>query len=224
MNNGPWFDVNLKTCQFLNNVYHVLMKSKRHIQTHAVTDPAQRKALASPLRQEILGRWTDGEPRTVADIAAVMGRPATAIYYHMHQLEKVGLLIRAGSRPGPKRDEILYKPVAKEFDLTPTPGDPEQIADAMAALTTANRMALGDLKASFESGEDRFDGPDRSILAFRLHARLTDEKKARANALLDELLTLFQDESSTDKVADAEFFSLTVALAPLRGRDQKDDS
>lgn len=200
------------------------MKSKHHSQTLSVTDPRQRKALASPLRQEILGRWTDGVPRTVADIAAGMGRPATAVYYHMHQLEKVGLLIRVGSRPGPKRDEVLFKPVAKEFDLTPIPGDPEQIADAMAALTTANKMALGDLKASFESGEARFDGPDRSILAFRLHARLSAEKKARANALLDELLALFQDEAAAAKAADAEFFSLTVAMAPLRGRDQKDDS
>jgi hypothetical protein len=199
------------------------MKSK-HRQTHSITDPRQRKALTSPLRQEILGQWTDGEPRTVADLAVAMGRPATAIYYHVHRLEDVGLLIRVGSRPGPKRDEILYRPVARQFDLTPTLGDREQVADAVAALNAAHRMALGDLKAALESGDARFEGPDRSLLAFRLHARLSRGKRARANALLDELLTLFEDASATTQAAGTEFCSLTVALAPLRGRDQKGGS
>lgn len=200
------------------------MKSKHTTQTHSALGPRQRKALASPLRQEILGQWTDRESRTVADIAAGMGRPVTAIYYHVHQLEDVGLLVRVGSRPGPKRDEILYKPVADQFDLTPIPGDPEQIADAVGALKASHRMALGDLKAALESGEDRFDGPDRSLLGFRLHARLSAAKRKRVNALLDELLRIFEETPAAAKTTDAEFYSLTVALAPLRGRSQKGNS
>jgi hypothetical protein len=85
-------------------------------------------------------------------------------------------------------------------------------------------MASGDLKAALESGEARFDGPDRSLLAFRLHARLSRKKRARANALLDELLAIFEAAPATAKTAGAEFYSLTVALAPLRGRDQKGET
>jgi len=200
------------------------MKSKRRSKTHLVKDPRQRKALASPLRQEILSRWTDGEPRTVADIADVMGRPATAIYYHVHRLEDVGLLERVGVRPGPKRDEILYRPVAKQFDLTPAPGDREQVADAVVALNAAHRMALRDLQAALESGNVRFEGSDRNLLAFRLHARLPRARRARANALLDELLAIFQAAPASAKAAGAEYCSLTVALAPLRGRDRNGGS
>ena len=200
------------------------MKSKRLRRTHAVRDPRQRKALASPLRQEILSRWTDEEPRTVADIAAGMGRPATAIYYHVHRLEAVGLLVRVGSRPGPKRDEILYRPVARELDMTPARGDRRQIADAVAALNTAHRMASRDLSAALMSGDARFDGPDRNLLAFRVHARLSRRQRARANALLDKLLELFQDAGANARAAGPEFCSLTVALAPLRGRDHRGNS
>lgn len=197
------------------------MKTPRQQHRYPVRDPRQRKALTSPLRQEILGQWTDTKPRSVADVAAGMGRPATSVYYHVHRLEEVGLLVRTGTRPGPKRDEILYRPVARQFDMSPEPGDRKQVADAVAAIGVAQRMATADLKAALESGEARFDGPDRSLMAFRLHARLTQEKRARVNALLDELLAIFSDKPA--HADDGEFSSLTIAFAPLRGRDQRDD-
>ena len=48
----------------------------------------------------------------VADVAERMGRPAATLYYHFRILEKVGLLVRTGSRPGTKKSEVLYEPVA----------------------------------------------------------------------------------------------------------------
>ncbi len=197
------------------------MNSKRNIKTLAVTDPSQRKALASSLRLEILGQFNGMSPLTVAEIAARMGRPATAVYYHVHRLEEVGLLVQAGTRPGPKRDEILYQPVAEEFDLTPIRGDDEHVADAVVSLAAAHRMAVGDLKAALESHEARYEGPDRNLLAFRLHARLTPSQRAQANTLLDELFDIFHVETDQPENSGNEFCSLTVALAPLRGRNDE---
>ena len=85
-------------------------------------------------------------------------------------------------------------------------------------------MASGDLKGALEAGDARFDGPDRNLLAFRLHARLSRADRRRVNGLLDELLAVFQDAPANAEAAGAEFCSLTVALAPLRGRDQKGGS
>jgi len=195
------------------------MKKKQKIHTLDVREPLQRKALASPMRIEVLGQFQGRTPMTVADIAIRLGRPPTAVYYHVHRLEEVGLLVKAGKRPGPKRDETLYQPVADQFDLTPERGDDDQVQDAISSFAAAQRMATADLKAALETHEARFEGKDRNLIAFRLHTRLDKKRLARANKLLDELFEIFQADPGSSKDDNSEFFSLTLALAPLRGRD-----
>jgi DNA-binding transcriptional ArsR family regulator len=194
------------------------MKRKRRARTLVIRDGRQRKALASPIRLEILGQFTAGDPMSVAEIAARMGRPSTAIYYHVHQLEEVGLLARAGTRSGTKRDETLYQPVADQFDLTPDRGNREHIRDATTALSAAHRMATRDMQAALECGDARTDGPARNLIATRMHGRLSPKTLKRVNAHLDALLELFLEISSPEEDPDAEFCSLTFALMPLRGR------
>ncbi|NNE10136.1 MAG: helix-turn-helix transcriptional regulator [Gemmatimonadetes bacterium] len=184
---------------------------------YRVEDDAQRKALTSPIRLEIIGHFTSPEPLSVAEIGARMGRPPTAIYYHIHQLEEVGLLVRAGSRGSGKKVEVLYRPVAEHFDLTPDRGNREHDADALATLKSAHRMAARDMEAALRNGTGRYEGERRNFTASRMHARLDAESLEQANAHIDALYEIFMRESMADN-GDGDFCSLTITLMPLRGR------
>ncbi len=186
--------------------------------THRVTDDAQRKALTSPIRLEIIGHFTGPEPLSVAEIGARMGRPPTAIYYHIHQLEEVGLLIRTGSRGSGKKAEVLYRPIADYLDLTPDRGNREHDADTLATLKAAHRMAARDMEAALQNQTGCYDGARRNFIASRMHARLSPESLAAANEHIDALFEIFMQESSADDSADGDFCSFTITLLPLRGR------
>lgn len=192
--------------------------TKKAGSTYRVRDDAQRKALTSPIRIEIIGHFTGPEPLSVAEIGARMGRPPTAIYYHIHQLEEVGLLVRAGMRGSGKKAEVLYRPVAEHFDLTPDRGNHEQNADALTTLKAAHRMAARDMEAALENDSGRYDGKRRNFMASRMHARLSPESLARANEHLDALFDIFMQKSAAEDNTDGDFCSLTLTLMPLRGR------
>ena len=183
------------------------MKSDTPSPTMHVTSPAQRKALASPLRQEILGHFAGTRSLAVADLAERMGRPATALYYHVSQLHDLGFLETAGERRKGKRYETLFRPTAQRFEM-PAAGESEW-SDAIEALTVAQRMAIRDMKGALESGRMRDEGDDRNCIAFRLQGQIDTVSLRAVNEHIDAILDLL------------EFISLTLALMPLQGRSKR---
>lgn len=186
--------------------------------TYRIQDDRQRKAMTSPIRLEIIGNFTGPEALSVAEIGSRMGRPPTAIYYHIHQLEEVGLLLRTGSRGSGKKAEVLYRPVAEHFDLTPDRNNREHDADAIATMKATHRMATRDMQSALEKGEGRYEGEKRNFIASRMHARLSPESLARANEHIDALFAIFMQEPTAEADTAGSFCSLTLTLMPLRGR------
>lgn len=178
--------------------------------------PEQQKALVSPVRQEMLGHFCAREALSIAELAKLMGRPATALYYHVGLLEQSGILVRVGERPSGKRMETLFAAAAGKFEM---PGiDATDTDDAVRAVRTALRMGLRDFRASLHSRTVRDEGPRRNLLAFRMQGRVRPDQLERVNALMDELLSVVT-EAAADCSGDAgEFISLTTILAPLKGR------
>jgi len=64
----------------------------------AVHAPAQVRALIAPARQEIVDVLDATGPCPVAQVAALLGRPADALYHHFRRLLKVGLVVETGRR------------------------------------------------------------------------------------------------------------------------------
>ena len=141
-----------------------MVKTKGKPKTLLLRSDEQRRAIASPLRLELIGLFIEREALSVAQIAQRMGRPATAIHYHVRLLEKAGLLRRAGERRSGSRSEALYRPVAEVFEMElpgdTTSGDPEA---AIKTLSMAFRMAVGDMKGAFEDSSVRSSGPKGSV-------------------------------------------------------------
>ena len=79
-----------------------------------IADLELLRVIADPLRLRIL-ELTVEHPRTVKQIAATVGIPATKLYYHINTLEGSGLLRVAGTRLVSGILEKQYRAAAMSF-------------------------------------------------------------------------------------------------------------
>jgi len=195
------------------------MKTKPDTSIRVDTD-AGRAALSSPLRLEILGLFTRGEPLAIADMAGLMGRKAGSLYHHVGILEKAGLLRRVGTRPKGKRHEALFMPAALRMEMEAPHDDQGAVDFAVKALASAFRMAERDLGAALRDGRCEREGPQRSLFATRAHMRATPQLLEKVNGHLKALEDLLVAEAAKDHdpSAPAQHLSLTIALLPMKGR------
>ena len=178
----------------------------------------QREALTSPLRLEILGQFAEPTPLSVRDLAQRMGRTPHSIYYHVHLMARVGLLREVGQRrEGGPRSEALYQPVRNTFALDAAePGAGSAIQRTMAA---AFRMAERDLESALESAGRR-PPADSRLLGTRAHFRATPRVLKEVRRHLQAAMDVVQREARRGSSQAAPLYSLTLALLPLRGRNQ----
>ena len=165
-----------------------MKRQKSKPKTLVLRSEEQRRAITSPFRLELIGLFVEFKPLSVAQIAQRMGRPATAIHYHVRLLEKAGLLCRAGEQRSGSRPEVLYRPVAEVFELEEPgdgkSGDPEAI---IKTVSMAFRMAVGDMKAAFKDSSACYSGPQRNFVGARMHCRLSKTELAELNGHLREI-------------------------------------
>ena len=180
----------------------------------------QRTALASPLRLEILGLFTNPEPLAIADMAGLMRRTAGSLYYHVGILEKAGLLRRTGTRPRGKRHEALFLPAARRIEVEAGAGDESATIHAVKTMASAFRMAERDLEAALRGGECLKEGPGRNLFATRMHLRASPKLLARINKHLmaiENILITEMTRAPRPSLED-QHLSLTIAFLPLKGR------
>lgn len=187
--------------------------------TMKASEEIQRIALASPLRLEILGLFTGGEPLAIADMADLMGRAPVSLYYHVGLLEKARILKQTGTRPKGKRFEALYYPTASRLDMEAEKGG-GSAALALKTMSSAFRMAERDFEASFQRDDCVTEGPGRNALAYRMHLRAAPELLAKINEHLEAIEALLKTEAerSPEPSPGDQHLSLTLALLPLKGR------
>ncbi|HSE63623.1 MAG TPA: helix-turn-helix domain-containing protein, partial [Thermoanaerobaculia bacterium] len=82
-----------------------------------ISEPAQLQVLASPLRQEILDLLARTGDAQVSEIAALLGRPADSLYYHLRELTRVGLVVSSRARANGRRGEMLFRAAHREPTL-----------------------------------------------------------------------------------------------------------
>lgn len=183
---------------------------------HTIEGEAQRRAVSSPIRLEILGHFSAGRPLPVREVAERMGRPATAIHYHVGVLADSGLLKKVGERREGRRREAEYAMVADAVGIPAEKGE-----HSLALRTTASgfRMAEREMKAALSEGAARTEGDDRNFCVTRMHLRLGREEMAEINTRLDALLgAVLEAMRGQEQREDDEFVSLTLALLPLPDR------
>lgn len=198
-----------------------MSKSKRDIKL--ITE-AQRGALSSPLRLEVVGLYARADLLSIADMAERMGVRAGSLYHHVSILEEAGILRRAGTRRKGKRDEALFELVEGVMGLGVVPGDEDAKEHARRTLASAFRMAERDFGEALEREDVVTEGPGRNVIATRVHTRVSPRTLARINKHLDAIFDIVTREASGNIEAEKEvdqYVSLTLALLPLRGRRKR---
>jgi hypothetical protein len=135
-------------------------------------------------------------------------------------LERAGVLRKAGTRPKGKRTETLYALTKNLVELDVDRADPDAARHARQAMAAALRMAERDFAAAIGRDDMIVDGPQRNLFGVRLHIRASADLLARLNERLQAIDDLLREqaEAGDEPGPDAQFVSLTLLLAPLRGR------
>jgi DNA-binding transcriptional ArsR family regulator len=81
-------------------------------------DLEQVKALAVPVRVEIIMSLND-QPMTTTQIARLLGEKPNRLYYHVTELERVGILEVVETKQKGNLVEKYYLPVARVFRIDP---------------------------------------------------------------------------------------------------------
>jgi len=175
-------------------------------------------ALATPGREDITDAVAILGLCTVPDIARFIGRPRSALYYHVRALRDCGLLLESKvQREGIKTTSY--------YDL---PGRP-LIVRYNLSTPRSRRAVMKIARVRFRTGERGFmrachpddavvEGSLRNLWVAHWKGWLTDEDLREANRLLAELVDVFRHGAGDG--GDRKPHELTFGIAPVltRGR------
>lgn len=161
-------------------------------------------ALASPIRGEIFEAVIAAGEASIAEIAALLDRPAASLYYHFEKLTQVGLLIAAGERLANTQMETLFRPSAIRYRFDKE-NRSEEYREAMRRL----------VKASLSKAQRQFDliqsstGEDPTQL-LRVSAKIDLSTAEEFKKRLSDLGEWLRSMESTE----GERYTITAIFAP----------
>lgn len=179
----------------------------------AVEKPAQIRALASTVRQDIVDTLQALGRASVPELAEHLGRPADSLYYHVRALLKAKLLVQVETRQRGRHVEAVYATPEpdKRLMLSYRPGRPASARALGELVASMLRAAQREFDAAIADPACVVDGPRRELWAGRAKGWLSDAELERCNALLAELAMLL---SSPRTPGRDRLFSLQFLLAP----------
>ncbi len=175
-----------------------------------VLTPAQARALASPSRLEIVEAFGALGRASAREMAAHLGRSPGAVYHHIRALEHAGIVREVARRPGPRRPEAVYAPVAKRLAVAAGPRAGDQRA-AAAALKAVLRQATRDVDGAFVQSLDTLKGRFHGL---QLSAALAPSEIKRVLALLGEIEAVFRQANRARSRA-GDIFRWTSLFMPM---------
>ena len=158
--------------------------------SYRVTRLDQLRALASPIRDEIVARLSNLGPASIGDVARSLGRKPQALYPHFELLQRVGLVRRSGERADGGRPKALYETPGRELYLLHDKKDATKRQALADHVSAGARRAARNVHAALLDPAARTRGPRRDTLWFHRTAWVTSAERARINELLSEVFSL----------------------------------
>ena len=185
-----------------------------------ITKPEHLKALASPIRHDIIDRLAALGPLSVRDLAHVLGRKPTAIYRHLISLEKLGLVLASANSGAKGRPAMLYRTAAPLAGLKRAPrisGGPAPMVKIASAMA---RQAARDYAAAFKFDGWIGEGAKRNHGFFELVTSPSPKKLAKINALLEDLAQLMwlPDDNSGRPIRMTWFMSPSTKMRAKKAK------
>jgi len=209
---GLRLSVNIEFLELISTTSHRVVALGGRV-TRIIRKPEELRALISPVRQEIIDVLSSRSAMSISEIAAAIGRPADALYFHVRALERVGLARRAGLRRRGRRKAALFRAVASELKLRYEPASEANRARVTQIVASMLRLGVRDFRRGLQQRDVCVSGPQREIWAQRRTARLTAAQIEQVNSLIARLSQQFAGVHGRGRM-----YAVTVVLTPLKGR------
>jgi DNA-binding transcriptional ArsR family regulator len=183
---------------------------------HVIESPQQLRALASAARQEIVDVLSRMGTVTVGELAATLGRPADALYYHLRVLVRVGLVIPVGSSTKRGRQEARFRTVAPELHLRYSANESGKVRDTSAIVSSMLRLGIRDFHRTLQGTNARLSGVDRELWALRATGWLEPKAVQQVNKKIQDLR-----DSVWKPKGKGRLYGITILLTPLDHRGRK---
>lgn len=172
-----------------------------------ISDPRALRALAHPLRLELLDRLMSFGDQTAAQCAEAVGSTASNCSYHLRALARVGLVEAVSSSDGRERPWRATS-TGLEFGPADPAGGPTAAGEALEELS----LARGEELTRRARRRHHDQPPDwRAAEAYHEYAlKLTASELARLVGQIDRLVRPFIAMTRDEAPGDAEVASLRL--------------
>jgi DNA-binding transcriptional ArsR family regulator len=188
---------------------HPLLMSPRP--EPVITKRAQLRALASPARQELLDLLSRVGPASVAELGRLIRRPADGLYYHLRQLERVGLVVESGKAQRGGKSEALFRTFHQEPQLRHDPSPQGNSGAVSAIVASMLRLGIRDFRKAALSRDVVTEGPRRELWGLRATGWLSDSELTEVNRRIRSLRSAVVHPARPG----ARLYSITILITPL---------
>ena len=150
-----------------------------------IREPKQIRALASMVRQDIVGVLESEGPLSVRQLGEQLQMPADALYYHIRLLLKAGLLMKSESDEGHLVVDVAGRPARLIYD----PDDRRNRVAVTEVVRTIMRTAARRFARAFRPGAS-VSGARRSLWAGHARGRLTQAELEQVNQHIAAILEI----------------------------------
>ena len=185
--------------------------------THLISSKKQLAVLTSGVRQEIADILSQMEHATVAELAAILGRPADALYYHLRLLKQAGLVKAAGNYGLNGRREALYSAAGRELRIDFAAARQTAVQSLGAIAGAMSRLGARDLRRALEDESVAVAGAGRELWMKRKTGWMTPEQLRQIGTAIEEL-----GSTMSPPVEGARLYGVTVMFTPLN-RERRSD-
>jgi DNA-binding transcriptional ArsR family regulator len=176
---------------------------------HVIKTVEELKALRSPTRLRLLTLLRRHGEASVSILADRIGIKLESLYYHVHVLQKAGLIVAARERVTGRRPETIYAPVAPHFRIDDKNRDPDFLRALLAMYQSQIRHAERGLDTALQS-EIEASGPRTSTYVRQYEVTMRSFKADRLRRLIGTIDDFMVD---SDDPKGIENYTLTITLS-----------
>lgn len=184
-------------------------------------DPLAIRALAHPLRLELLSIVSRAAEMTTADAARELGLSHGLASHHLHQLAKYGFVEQVGGRDNREHPwRIVHTSYDRPDEPTPESAVAEQVLEQVVAEQSLARfLDWQERRADWPEQWRRLTGLGQS------NVYLTQEELAEITATIDAAILRYVEERPIDDVSTRPLGSVPVNfsfyIVPLSDRPEE---
>jgi DNA-binding transcriptional ArsR family regulator len=193
------------------------MPPKRRHETFWVLGQAQLRCLVSARRHDIVDQLAARGPMSVREVAAAIHARPSALYYHLRELVRVGLVVEAGHQVVRRKRQQLFATPAPRMRFFRALQDPRNTPIFVRIAASMTRQMHRDFRGGIRSPWAVRSGAGRNLGLFRLVGSPDPRTLRRINERLAEVAELFWASAGSS----GEVVSLAWIMAPVGPRARK---